>query len=171
MLVLQNKKVRQHKARQTKHKAKRGKTGQDRTRPDATKKRQDATRQDKTRQDEAAQDKARPANARQGEADKQASWATLSCLVGHFGFFLKGRGPEQSRQRNLYIFLKGLLDKEAIDSNQQTSKKPSTDNKEAVDSHQQTTNQKQPQTTTLIMYECVWMYVCRCLCTHSHLER
>ena len=133
-------------------------------------------RRNKTRQDEAAQDKARLANARQGETDKPASWATLSCLVGHFVFFSKGRGPEQPRQRNLYIFLKVLLDKEAIDSNQQTTKKPSTDNKEAIDSHQQTTNQKQPQTTTLMyvcvcVCVCVWLYVCRCLCTHSHLER
>ena len=98
MLVLQNKKVKQHTSKTNKTQ---GKTRQDRARQDKTRRhkkatRRNKTRHDKTRQDEAAQDKARPANARQGEADKQASWATLSCLVGHFVFFLRA-GVEKER--------------------------------------------------------------------------
>ena len=42
--------------------------------------------------------------------------------------------------------------------------------KEAIDSHQQTTNQKQPQTTTL-MYVCVCVDVCLQMPLHAFTPR
>ena len=52
------------------------------------------TRQSRTSQQVKArkQDKARPADTRLGEAEQQVSWATLSCLEKHFGFFFTEGG-------------------------------------------------------------------------------
>ena len=160
MLVLQNKKVRQHKARQKntrQSEASQGKTGQDQT----------PQKSDKTQQDKTRQDQARRGGARQSKTCKRKTGrGRQTSVMGYtllprwsFWLFFKRAGALATTSKELVYFLEGA-------PRQRGHRQQSTDNKEAIDrqqrGHRQPSSDNRPETATNNhSHEC--MCVCGCM--------